>query len=152
MLNEVIRSTLLDGFSAKPPVFTDVEHTAQFQLATETLYELQADILATVPQCVGGGNLIPSIAADTRKDVIAANFTPMPMSGGSFLIWPLWFVGVMNNATYAIRKFVTRILQLIGDKQGIQQAHVLADLVQRNSPIQVWSGKEVNEIDRRATT
>lgn len=136
MLNEVIRGALLDGFAAKPPIFTQVNYTTQFQLATETLYDLQADILAAVPQCIGGG-----IAEDARKDPITVHFTPMPMSGASLLMWPLWFVGVMDNTTDAIRTFVTRALHLIGDTQGVQQAHVLADLVQGNSPIQVWDHK-----------
>lgn len=137
MLNEVIRDALLDGFSAKPPIFTHVNYTTQFQLATETLFELQADILAAVPQCVGG-----QIAGNTRKGPMTASFTPVPMSGASLLMWPLWFVGIMDNTTGGIRKFVTRALHSIGDAQGVQQAHVLADLVQGYSPIQVWNDKK----------
>ena len=142
MLNEVIRGALLDGFAAKPPVFIHAEYTAQFQRATEILYELQADILATVPQCVGAGNLLRSMRGDTGQGPITAGFTPMPMAGGSLLMWPLWFAGVMDNTTDPIREFVTRTLHSIGDNQGIQQARVLADLVQRNSPIQVWNVKK----------
>lgn len=145
MLNGVIRGALLDGFSANPPIFTHVKYNAQFQLATEALYELQADILATVPQCVGGRNPTRPTAGDVKNDPITVKFPPIPMSGGSLLMWPLWFAGIMDNTTDAIREFVARILHSIGDIQGIQQAHVLADLVQRYSPIQVWDSKSVEQ-------
>jgi hypothetical protein len=32
LLNEIIRDTLLEGFSSKPPRFIDSDHTAQFQI------------------------------------------------------------------------------------------------------------------------
>ena len=41
MLNETIRSVLLAGFSARPPVFTGTQHTAQFQISTDTIYSLK---------------------------------------------------------------------------------------------------------------
>ncbi|KAK5172734.1 uncharacterized protein LTR77_002854 [Saxophila tyrrhenica] len=53
LLHETIRSTLLQGFAARPPVFTKVEHTKQFQRTTDLLHQLAADILASVPQHLG---------------------------------------------------------------------------------------------------
>lgn len=53
MLNAIIRDTLLEGFSAKPPLFRDQEHTVQFQTSTDTLYQLQLDIIASAPQHLG---------------------------------------------------------------------------------------------------
>jgi hypothetical protein len=53
LLNEKVRDALLNGFSSTPPLFNQSEQTAQFQISTDLLYELQADILATVPQHLG---------------------------------------------------------------------------------------------------
>lgn len=53
MLNEVIRDVLLQGFQSKPPVFSAMEHTAQFQLSTDVLFQMQAEVLASVPQHLG---------------------------------------------------------------------------------------------------
>ncbi|TVY27183.1 hypothetical protein LHYA1_G004682 [Lachnellula hyalina] len=50
MLNEQVRNTLLAGFSSKPPCFTEPQYTAQFQISTELLYQVQDDILRTVVQ------------------------------------------------------------------------------------------------------
>jgi hypothetical protein len=53
LLNEQIRGILLQGFSSKPPLFLGPEYTAQLQISTDVLYELAADILASVPQHLG---------------------------------------------------------------------------------------------------
>jgi len=53
LLNVRIRDALLKGFSSKPPVFNQSEHAAQFQISTDLLYKLQADILASIPQHLG---------------------------------------------------------------------------------------------------
>ncbi len=52
-LNELIRKILVTGFSHQPPLFSSVEHTAQFQTSTEALYQLQVDVLASLPQHFG---------------------------------------------------------------------------------------------------
>lgn len=44
----------------------------------------------------------------------------------------------MANATDKIREFTIRNLHSIGDIQGVQQAHVLANLLQTSSAIKVW--------------
>ena len=53
LIHEDIRDVLLAGFSAKPPKFVDPEHMLLFQRSTNTCYEMQAGILATVPQFLG---------------------------------------------------------------------------------------------------
>ncbi|TVY94371.1 hypothetical protein LAWI1_G000600 [Lachnellula willkommii] len=53
MLNEQVRNTLLAGFSSKPPYFTEPQYTAQFQISTELLYQVQDDVLGTVVQHMG---------------------------------------------------------------------------------------------------
>lgn len=60
------------------------------------------------------------------------------MTGGSFLLWPLWFVGVNEASTEEIKEFVVKNLTWIGDVLGIRQGHVMAGLVKKNSDIPVW--------------
>jgi hypothetical protein len=140
MLNEIIRNTLLKGFASKPPIFTGTEYTAQFQISTDVLYELQADILHSVPQHLGKFPK-PSMRSDTStslsKTIGRGGFTNGRMSGGTFLIWPLWFAGVMDVATEEVRQFVVTNLKSVGDYLGIRLANVLADSVKVNSDIKL---------------
>jgi Fungal specific transcription factor domain len=137
LLNEMIRNTLLDGFSASPPVFNSAEHSAQFQISTDTIYEMQADILCTVPQHVG---YFPEGQThfQTLAEVDQSQLPAIKMSGGSFLIWPLWLAGILDITTEEVRKFVTRNLVSIGTTMGIKQAHLLAGIVEAKTGITVW--------------
>lgn len=204
ILNEIIRDVLLKGFATKPPIFPFAIHTAQFQLATDTLYELQNDILSSVPQHLftlpppfHGQNPAQAAAQPSSSDakgkqkqspaepttaaiehhvafqlrlsqkkepspepsleiiddhieqqlrqVLALpNASPLPSRlpadghfpfgrsyGGNFLLWPLWFAGIMDVATDEVRAFVVRNLRDIGDELGIKQGHVLADILEK---------------------
>jgi hypothetical protein len=137
LLNEEIRNTLLEGFSSKPPRFVGAKYTTQFQVSTDTMYALQADILATVPQHLG-------YVTKHRKDVMRFpwtdfgeksrdDFPVVRMSGPYFLIWPLSFCGIIDIATDEIRQFVVKSLQVIGRDMGIKQALVLAEVIQSKS-------------------
>ena len=140
MLNEIVRGTLLKGFASKPPIFTGTEYTAQFQISTDILYELQADILHSVPQHLGKFPK-PSMRSNTSTlvsiNVGGSDFTKGRMSGGTFLIWPLWFAGVMDIATEEVRQFVIMTLKSVGDYMGIRLANVLAESVKANSDIKL---------------
>lgn len=50
LLNELVRSVLLNGFAADPPHFREQIYVTQLQQTTQTLYDVQDDILYTVPQ------------------------------------------------------------------------------------------------------
>ncbi|RDL41138.1 uncharacterized protein BP5553_01117 [Venustampulla echinocandica] len=139
MVNQTIREALLDGFSSKPPIFAEPEYSAQYQVSTDTLHELQADILATVPQHIGRGSPPRGLSLDRiMRDPSGTDLPPVPMVGGSFLMWPLWFAGIMDIATDEVRCFVVKNLLSIGDVLGIQQAHVLAKLVKEKTEVEVW--------------
>jgi hypothetical protein len=136
LLNEMIRDTLLAGFSARPPVFNSTEYTAQFQISTDTIYEMQADILCTVPQHIGyfpdGGTTFK-----TLSEVDQSMLPTIKMAGGSFLLWPLWLAGILDISTEEVRRFVIRNLNSIGRTMGIKHAHVLADILETKAEITV---------------
>jgi len=156
MLNEMVRDALLKGFTSKPPLFTGPEHTAQFQKSTDLLFELQADILSTLPQHLGFVSSShfpkandPTMAVnfselrfpwtDFRGGSIAGDGFPLVrMSGPYFLIWPLWFAGIIDIATKEVQDFVIKNLKRIGETMGIQQAVVLAKVIETKSWITVW--------------
>jgi hypothetical protein len=119
LLNEVIRNTLLAGFSASSPVFRSAEHSAQFQISTDAIYEMQADILCTVPQHVG---YFPKGRThfQTLAEVDQSQLPTIKMSGGSFLIWPLWLAGILDVTTEEVRQFVKRNLDSVGTTMGIK--------------------------------
>jgi len=141
MLNERVRDLLLEGFSSKPPRFTQAENVAQFQLSTETLYRLQDDILLSVFQHMGRGRPISKDATLSRRET--EETTPVPMSGGAFLMWPLWFVGVLDISTPETRAFVIKNLHNIADILGIQQARAMVKSVETQSEIKPLTDGQV---------
>lgn len=144
MLNEMIRGILLKGFSCKPPVFTEPEHAAQYQISTNVLYELQADILATVPQHLGyvspktNSELFSSTDGSLVRSSNSEQFPTVRLSSPYFLVWPLWFAGMMDVATEEVKTFVVRNLRALANTTGIQQALVLANLVEAKDGITSW--------------
>lgn len=136
ILHEFIREVLLKGFSAQPPLFTKPEHTAQLQLSTDTLYEMQADILASIPQHLGvtprPRPTSPSEAEAPRcldrtlavfpwTNFSEHNDETFPLvraSGPYFLMWPLWFAGALGISTKEVKLFVAKNLKAIGETMG----------------------------------
>lgn len=136
MLGEMIRDLLLAGFSSKPPLFTAPEYTAQFQASTDVIYAMQADILRTVPQHLG--YVFPSNESQKNNDPQFQNRLVLRMSGAYFLMWPLWLAGIVDFATDEVKAFVATNLKTIGTRVGIQQAMVLADVVESKTGITPW--------------
>lgn len=135
LLNEMVRDVLLEGFALKPPLFSGAEYTAQFQISTDTLYEMQAGILYSVPQHLG---TFPE--RDTNQSLIHLDVGEYGrMSGGWFLLWPLWLAGVMDVATDEVREYAYWNLKNISDGMGIKQASVLAELLKAKQNVAVWS-------------
>lgn len=142
LVNELIRETLLKGFAERPPAFNKTEHTAQFQISTDVLYEAQLGILLSVAQHV---NQFPKPRDPSMNEPISSIpllaynqlHAPLRMGGGSFLIWPLWHAGVIDICTDEVRQFVVKNLRSIGNTMGIQQANVLADYVEQSMDIEI---------------
>lgn len=101
MLNEHVRNTLLAGFSSKPPYFTEPQYTAQFQISTELLYQVQDDVLGTVVQHMGRP-LSKDPSLQYRTTVID-DLSPIPMSAGTFLM-----VSQLLPITYEFLDMVSR--------------------------------------------
>ncbi len=164
LLNEQIREVILAGLSSKPPLFLGPEYTAQVQISTDVILQMQADILATVPQHTGYvGNTHASLSIPPSSDLFPSSdnskptvpwtsftnssyFTPnhdteTPQTravGGYFLMWPLFLCGVIDLASESTRCCVTQMLQYIGRTMGIQQAFMVAKIVERREEIKVW--------------
>jgi hypothetical protein len=166
LLNEQIREVLLQGFSSKPPLFLGPEYTAQFQISTDVLYELAADILASVPQHLGyvskcnaqictSNSATPANSDQKKSRFLWTDFEDLSpalpwhrdsptdklmirASGGYFLLWPLFLVGSMDITTDPIRRWVIKNLEYVGRSMGIQQALVLVNVVERHEDVKVW--------------
>jgi hypothetical protein len=154
LLNRTIRDTLLRGFAARPPVFVALEHTALFQGAMDALFRLQADILASVPQYLGCGDIANTLGLSAPFDVSSlgslgtgsirpcnpsSDQSPSRRASGVyFILWPLYLVGSMDITTEAGRLWVIKRLQFIGRSEGIQMAIALAGLLEKRGQIQAW--------------
>jgi Fungal specific transcription factor domain len=168
LLNDTIRNILLKGFSSKPPRFVSPEYTLQFQLSTDTMYQLQAGILASVPQHIGyvrkshpssrprssSANAVldlhnsPPISDALWSPCLDApsicpeNEPPqLPVlraSAGYFLLWPLFLAGSMGFSTEETQRWVIKALESVGRLMGIQHALVLANVLRTNCKIGIW--------------
>lgn len=63
-------------------------------------------------------------------------------SGGYFLLWPLYLVGVMDIASDEIREWVVQCLRTIGRSMGIQQAIALAGFLERKERMAAWEREQ----------
>jgi hypothetical protein len=154
LLNEMIRDVYIKGFAKRPPLFIGAEHTAQFQRSTDVLFEMQADILATIPQHLGyvksGQRPTPNNnTSESSALVITRSKFPwddfgktysydepvVRMSGPYFLLWPLFLTGVMDVTTKPVSEFATKMLRTIGKNMGINQAVVLATMIENKTAL-----------------
>ncbi|KAK7530029.1 hypothetical protein IWX49DRAFT_385261 [Phyllosticta citricarpa] len=147
LLHSMIRATLLRGFSAKPPVFTQPEYTRQLQLTVNTLYGLQADLCASVPQQIGyvskarrqGHSPLPQHHKpwlDFENDILPESWQigteHMPIirsSGNNLLNWSLFMIVNMDITTEKTRDWVIDRLEETGSIMGMHHGTVLAKFV-----------------------
>ena len=149
MLQEGIRDALLKLRSSRPSNPIDEHYAVQYQASTNTLYQLQSDIIASVPQHLG----YPPTES-TPGGILGHNFpwthfnsrtaTPLNSSksksaglpmvrnlGGYTLPWALYVAGDVDIATEPVQEWIIGTLQSIGQSMGIQQAIVLAEILKR---------------------
>lgn len=160
ILQEIIRDAALKLHYLRPPYSIDEQrYKAQYQASTDILYQLQSDIIASVPQHLGyaatttknkksssGGmvrghhrfpwsnfnNCTAATSPRSLKSQSAA--TPMIRAfGGYTLPWAIFQAGDVDIATEPIQKWVIGTLQTIGRSMGIQQAIVLADKLEKKN-------------------
>lgn len=151
LLNETIREALLKDFASPTPCLLGPEYAERFQTCTETMYQLQAEILASVPQHMGyatknSGNA--RLWSGFAADGFAAEFPTIRFSGGYFLIWPLFLTGNMRITTPEVRAFCVKNLRYIGTQMGIELASLLAKIVEQNIPITVWQEQRPKFFDK----
>lgn len=154
LLNEIIRDILQKGFASGTPCLPSPKYAEKFQTCTKVMYELQADILASVPQHVGFGWHNPPIQPwnSFQTDGLGVGIPMVKFSGGYFLVWPLFLVGNLRLATPEVRAFCGKNLRYIGTHMGIELANLLAITLEQRMPITVWheegaqlSGRTVDE-------
>lgn len=139
LIHEQIQKTIEDGHFDNPPRLTDATYNSQLQKSIDILCRMQADILSSVPQHLGyvsRDHRYPSPPSPTGP--WTPNRQPNAssrMSGPYFVLWPLWYAGFMSIATSATQTYVARNLRLICDDLGVQQAGVLANIIEKKLKI-----------------
>ena len=85
LLNEQVRELILAGLAAKPPQFLGPEYTAQVQISTDIILQMQADVLASVPQHLGFAGVKRAVS----KTLLSLSSEPSPEKGQP-KAWFLW--------------------------------------------------------------
>lgn len=141
LLHDIIRKTLLRGFATEPPIFSALEHTAQFQASTDLLFELQNELLASIPQYFLYKSTTNSSPfkfpwSKFNRDIYDPSLTHSPVSeniplirsvGGYLLPWLLYRIGHISITKRETVDAILRLLKLTGSEMGIQMAFVLAE-------------------------
>ncbi|ESZ98783.1 hypothetical protein SBOR_0832 [Sclerotinia borealis F-4128] len=143
LLNETVREVLLKDFASPTPYLLGPEYAERFQICTEIMYQLQAEILASVPQQVGytARNVTPTQPwSGFKVDGFGEEFPVVRFSGGYFLIWPLFLVGNLRISTPEVRAFCVQKLRYIGTQMGIEHANLLASIMEQKTPITLIAG------------
>jgi hypothetical protein len=168
LLNETIRNVLLANFFSEPTQITSQEYVAQYEKSTRVLYQMQLDILASVPQHVGYPSMLSTwtIAQLSATDYWTAhkflwsgfnfprhgniewleskskNLPVIRLSGGHLVTWPLYLAAVTDISTKRDRCWIMKILRTIGRSMGIKQAVFLASVVEGRTDIGVWQTQQ----------
>ena len=163
ILNEMIRDVLLAGFSAQPPRFLERRYLEQFLTSTEALYQLQSDIIASVPQYMGyvstgsdysvhahkyhcsevGSRWAHSCRTISPTGMSSSLLPALRLTGGVLLPWSLFLAGSTDVATEQSRHWVTEILRSLRRVMGIQQAQVLADMIEDRMKIRAQQHQQL---------
>ena len=149
MLQEIIRHAIEKLRSCTPSRSIDDQYTAQYQTSTRILYQLQSEVIASVPQHLGYVSKNSNSRAAPSHNFLWSHFnyrasnpfhsfdkTPdeSPMiraMGGYPLPWALYLVGAVDVATRPVQDWVIRTLHEIGRSMGVQQAVALADRLEK---------------------
>ncbi|KAF4627517.1 hypothetical protein G7Y89_g10632 [Cudoniella acicularis] len=128
LLHEAIRDQQLIGSNALVPIFTEAEIATQTESSNAIMLQLQADILASVPQHISDGSGLP-------------NRSFLEGSRGYFILWPLYLVCAMDLVTEEIRQWAIARLRSLAAMAGIGQANVLADHLEKRIEFTDWNTK-----------
>jgi len=143
MIHEQVRSTLTKGLASHPPIFTEAPYELLFQTSTDICHQMQAEILASVPQALG---YLPKPDSPGPGLVSFSQLGYKTTSGydGSSILWPLWYVSTMTITTPRVGAYCVRSLRKIGESMGLQQALVMAEDVEAKRGAQAWDEKRSN--------
>ncbi len=169
LLHEQLRKTLLAGLASRPPDFMQPEHTKQLQTSMDICYEMQADILASVPFHLGYiGPTVMSRATSPGNESDCSSSPPgseadvsnsqqqkltqplapysggaqyAPASGGLNVMWPLFYAATMDITTPEIQAYGVKSLRTIGEHMGIRQALVLARVLESRTEVEAWQNE-----------
>ena len=168
MLNEMIRNVLLTNFFSDPTQISSQDHVAQYERSTRVLYQMQSDILASVPQHLGYPSILSpwtfarlSATNDwaTNKFLwsglnfhrhgnvqglqpTSAYLPVIRLSGCHLLIWPLYLAAVTDITTDRDRCWVIDVLRTTGRSLGIKQAMALVRAIKNKANIGVWQAQQ----------
>jgi hypothetical protein len=137
LLHEIIRDQLLVASTAMMPIFTEEESKERNQQSVLIMLTMQADILASIP------SHMPSNLHDRPTSL-------MESSRGYFVLWPLYMAGVMDLTTQPIKTWVVERLRAIAKQIGIQQANVLAAIIEEHKYVAAWDTKPAPRLRKDA--
>ena len=83
-LHDILRNSLIAGFSAVPPVFVGKEYMQLLTDSTETLYKMQADVFASMPQYLHDTPHVPPSWNDKRTYTWAPTSTSEELNALKF--------------------------------------------------------------------
>lgn len=107
-LHDIIRNSLIAGFSTTPPVFVGTHYMNLLEESTQTLYRMQADILASVPQYLHDTPKVPTSYGLIGNFSYAPTSTRQALSQASLGVNPSSATRNTHSPKFFHANFLTR--------------------------------------------
>ncbi|KAF2010588.1 hypothetical protein BU24DRAFT_496549 [Aaosphaeria arxii CBS 175.79] len=118
-LHDIIRNSIILGFSMSPPSLFGKKYTHILQETTQTLYNLQADILASIPQLLHD---TPKSPLPYSRDLINLNTVEStPVTPRSKFLWSNFREQISSSYKYSTEATSTERLPIIRVSGGYTQ-------------------------------
>ncbi|KAI6248005.1 hypothetical protein HI914_03605 [Erysiphe necator] len=127
-LRIMINQMIYDVLNRLIKEYNHPRYTCQVTKVSHTLFDLQHDILYSVPQFIGVFS-----SQNVREISYNERGFRVPMSGTWYLCRPLWLAALLHNSTQEIKDFAVYNLRNISKIGGIREGDSLADSIESSS-------------------
>ncbi|KAG9194412.1 hypothetical protein G6011_04447 [Alternaria panax] len=139
--HDIIRNCILADFTSTPPTLVGTKYHRQLEISARTLYQLQSDIIASMPQFLHD---VPDISPSRATSPTSSESTPavkalvgngsvrdrlpiVRVAGGYSTVWALYVAAAMPLASSRSQDFIHNCMTRIEHEFGINQARVLSN-------------------------
>lgn len=141
-LLELIQEQCRKGSSSSSPSFMMLDYAGQLEHATNSIKKMASEICASVAQQAG---YLPLLDISLHNSTLMSSATQYKLtreacSAGAYsLLWALYVIGRSPATEVPQQLWIIRQLRFIGSSMGIKQAVEVADYLEGNEDLDMWT-------------